>query len=145
MAEAGPLPEVVVFSSISANTARFAEKLRLAVPGLQVHRLPLRRGDPDVTADRPYVLLTPTYGGGGEGGAVPKQVIRFLNNPGNRALLRGVVSFGNTNFGTSYCIAGDIIAAKCAVAHLARVELFGTPEDVTRVATILTGPRMVVG
>lgn len=131
------MSDVIVFSSVSGNTLRFAEKLREAIPALHVTRLPLRRTDPEVTADRPFILFVPTYGGGGEGGEVPKQVIRFLNAPENRALLRGVVSFGNTNFGTSYCAAGDIIAVKCGVEHLARVELFGTPEDVERVAEIL--------
>lgn len=131
------MSDVVVFSSVSGNTMRFTEKLRSTMPGLRIARLPLRRTDADVTPERPFILFVPTYGGGGEGGEVPKQVIRFLNNPGNRGLLRGVISFGNTNFGTSYCAAGDIIAAKCAVPHLARVELFGTPEDVDRVAEIL--------
>lgn len=129
--------EVIVFSSVSGNTWRFAEKLLDEVPGLRTQRLPLRRTDPDVRPERPFILFVPTYGGGGEGGEVPKQVIRFLNEPAHRALLRGVVSFGNTNFGASYCIAGDIIAQKCGVPHLARVELFGTPEDVTRVAEVI--------
>lgn len=131
------MPEVIVFSSVSGNTARFTDKVAAEVPDLNVTRLPLRRTDPDVHAVRPYVLFVPTYGGGGTGGEVPKQVIRFLNRPENRALLRGVISFGNTNFGTSFCAAGDIISAKCAVPHLARVELFGTQEDVSRVSAIL--------
>lgn len=129
--------DVVVFSSVSGNTMRFADKLAVEIADLQIARLPLRRNDPPVHATAPFVLFVPTYGGGGEGGEVPKQVIRFLNVPTNRELLRGVVSFGNTNFGASYCVAGDIIAAKCEVPHLARVELFGTPDDVTRVAAIL--------
>ena len=130
--------DLIYFSSVSGNTARFATKLEDAVPGLLARRLPLRRTDPDVVAQAPFILLTPTYGGGGGGdGAVPKQVIRFLNNPANRAHLRGVVSCGNTNFGADYCLAGDIISAKCRVPHLARVELFGTPEDVDRVAELM--------
>jgi protein involved in ribonucleotide reduction len=63
---------------------------------------------------------------------VPKQVIRFLNDPQNRQLIRGVIGAGNTNFGDNYCMAGDIIAAKCRVPHLYRFELMGTPEDVSR-------------
>ena len=66
-------------------------------------------------------------------GAVPKQVIKFLNNPENRALCRGVISSGNTNFSKAYCIAGDIIAAKLGVPHMYKFELLGTPEDVSRV------------
>lgn len=128
--EAAPL--LVYFSSVSGNTARFIEKL-----GMRAVRIPLRPSDPLPVVDEPYVLVTPTYGGGqGRGeekGAVPKQVIRFLNDEGNRALIRGVISAGNTNFGEAYCIAGDIISRKCRVPHLDRFELFGTPEDVDRI------------
>ncbi|SDH42364.1 class Ib ribonucleoside-diphosphate reductase assembly flavoprotein NrdI [Microbacterium sp. 77mftsu3.1] len=132
------LPELIYFSSVSGNTARFADKLTAWLPALEARRLPLRRADPDLTVTRPFVLLTPTYGGGGEnGGEVPRQVIRFLNNPANRDLMLGVLSCGNTNFGTAYCAAGDVIAAKCDVPHLDRIEVFGTPEDVERVAGIL--------
>jgi len=77
--------------------------------------------------------VVPTYGGGNEGGAVPRQVVRFLNDEDNRTHLRGVIAAGNTNFGAAYCIAGDIIAAKCQVPYLYAFELLGTNEDVTRV------------
>ena len=125
-------PLLVYFSSISGNTARFVEKL-----GLPAVRIPLLPSDPAAVVDEPYVLITPTYGGGqGRGeekGAVPKQVIRFLHDEGNRTNLRGVISAGNTTFGAAFCLAGDIISRKCSVPHLYRLELFGTPEDVTRV------------
>ncbi len=68
------------------------------------------------------MLVTPTYGGGqGKGeekGAVPKQVIRFLNAEQNRSLIRGVISAGNTNFGEHFCLAGEIISRKCSRAPL---------------------------
>ena len=125
-------PLLVYFSSISGNTARFVEKL-----GARAVRIPLHSTDPALVVDEPYVLVTPTYGGGqGRGiekGAVPRQVIRFLNDERNRDLIRGVISAGNTNFGEHFCIAGDIISRKCHVPHLYRLELFGTPEDVERV------------
>ncbi len=66
-------------------------------------------------------------------GAVPKQVIKFLNHEPNRKLIRGVISAGNTNFGTAYCLAGEIIARKCKVPHMYKFELLGTPDDVRRV------------
>jgi protein involved in ribonucleotide reduction len=129
-ASASPL--LVYFSSVSGNTARFIEKL-----GMRAVRIPLRPTDPSLHIDEPFVLITPTYGGGqGRGeekGAVPKQVVRFLNDEVNRTLLRGVISAGNTNFGASYCRAGDIVSRKCRVPHLDRFELFGTPEDVERI------------
>ena len=120
--------ELVYFSSVSGNTDRFVKKL-----GLPARRIPLFPSEPPLHVRDPYVLVLPTYGGGEGRGAVPKQVIRFLNNPQNRQLLRGVIGAGNTNFGDNYCLAGDIIAAKCKVPHLYRFELMGTPEDVTRV------------
>lgn len=126
------VPLLVFFSSLSGNTARFVEKL-----GFQAKQIPLRGGERPLQITEPYVLVTPTYGGGqGRGeekGAVPKQVVRFLNNPENRSLIRGVISAGNTNFGQAYCLAGDIISRKCQVPHLYKLELFGTPEDVTKV------------
>lgn len=119
---------LVYFSSRSENTHRFVEKL-----GLPALRLPLGNEEPPPVADAPYVLVTPTYGGGSAKGAVPKPVIRFLNDPGNRALIRGVIAAGNTNFGAAFAIAGDIVAAKCAVPFLYRFELLGTAEDVDNV------------
>ncbi|WP_456510280.1 class Ib ribonucleoside-diphosphate reductase assembly flavoprotein NrdI [Arthrobacter sp. TE12231] len=119
---------LIYFSSTSENTARFVAKL-----GVEAARIPLYSKDAPLAAREPYVLVVPTYGGTGGEGSVPKQVIRFLNDPGNRTLIRGVIGAGNTNFGDNYCMAGDIIAAKCNVPHLYRFELMGTPEDVSRV------------
>lgn len=119
---------LVYFSSRSENTHRFVERL-----GLPALRLAVDADEPVPSVSEPYVLVTPTYGGGGEKGAVPKPVIRFLNDPRNRALIRGVIAAGNTNFGTAYALAGDIIAAKCAVPFLYRFELLGTAEDIDNV------------
>ncbi len=125
-------PLLVYFSSVSGNTARFIGKL-----GKRAVRIPLLPTDPALDIDEPFVLVTPTYGGGAgrgvEKGAVPKQVIRFLNEERNRRNIRGVISAGNTNFGDAFCLAGDIVARKCAVPHLYRLEVFGTPDDVERV------------
>lgn len=122
------------FSSASENTHRFVGKL-----GYRSARLPLRRGDEPLVVDEEYVLVVPTYGGGSVKGAVPKQVIAFLNDPHNRSLCRGVISSGNTNFGEAYCLAGDIIASKLDVPLLYRYELLGTNTDVARVKEGLEG------
>ena len=119
---------IIYFSSTSENTKRFVQKL-----GRDAARIPLYAHDAPLQALEPFVLVLPTYGGTNGEGSVPKQVIRFLNNPRNRELIRGVIGAGNTNFADNYCAAGDIIAAKCNVPHLYRFELMGTPEDVDRV------------
>jgi len=119
---------LVYFSSRSENTRRFVEKL-----GAAALRLPVDATDEPPRAREPFVLVSPTYGGGGEKGAVPKPVIRFLNDPHNRSLIRGVIAAGNTNFGTGYALAGNIVSAKCAVPYLYRFELLGTDEDVDNV------------
>ena len=124
---------VVYFSSATENTKRFVEKL-----GLPSQRIPLRRNDPELNVDEPYVLICPTYGGGvsvtvDNSRPVPGQVIRFLNNEGNRSLIRGVIAAGNSNFGADYCLAGKVIADKCKVPYLYRFELMGSAEDVAHV------------
>lgn len=125
---------IAYFSSVSEATARFVTKLEM-----DADRLPLRRRDPHLRMTRPFVLITPTYGGGnGNRGAVPKQVIAFLNDPANRELIRGVVAAGNTNFGADYCAAGKIISAKCRVPLMYRFELLGTPRDVQQVRDGIT-------
>jgi protein involved in ribonucleotide reduction len=133
MQTATQAPLLVYFSSASGNTARFVDKL-----GLPAVRIPLHRNDEELIVNEPYVLVTPTYGGGQgrdvERGAVPKQVIKFLNNENNRGYIRGVISAGNKNFGESFCLAGEIVSRKCEVPHLYRFEVFGTQDDVDRVS-----------
>ena len=122
------MARLVYFSSTSENTRRFVEKL-----GMDAIRLPVDASTPVPLVSEPFVLVTPTYGGGTPKGAVPKPVIRFLNEEQNRTLLRGVIAAGNTNFGEGYAIAGNIISAKCNVPFLYRFELLGTAEDVGNV------------
>jgi protein involved in ribonucleotide reduction len=116
---------LVYFSSVSGNTKRFVDKL-----GVVAERIPIHANEESLVVSEDFILITPTYGGGPETKAVPKQVIKFINNPQNRKHLRGVIGAGNTNFGDAYAIAGDIIAAKCAVPVLYRFEVFGTKYDV---------------
>lgn len=122
---------VVYYSSATGNTHRFVQKLDLPSA-----RIPMKRNEPELLVDEPYVLICPTYGGGasisgGNTRPVPPQVIRFLNNEHNRSFIRGVIAGGNTNFGTDYGKAGDMIAEKCKVPYLYRFELMGNDEDVT--------------
>lgn len=119
---------IVYFSNVSENTHRFVQKLDLPAT-----RIPLTATEPALVVNDDFVVLTPTYGAGKDGGAVPKQVIRFLNNEQNRSHIRGVISGGNSNFHDTFCLAGDIISAKCQVPHMYRFEILGTPDDVTAV------------
>ncbi len=121
--------DIVYFSSTSENTKRFVEKL-----GITSSRIPLFSKEvDDFEIEKDSILVVPTYGGGEDKRAVPIQVIKFLNNPANRAKIAGVVALGNTNFGETYCIAGDIISEKLNVPVLYRVEILGTPNDVVEV------------
>ncbi|ALB63799.1 Ribonucleotide reduction protein NrdI [Cronobacter condimenti 1330] len=121
------MSSLIYFSSRSENTHRFIARL-----GLPASRIPLAE-DARLRADEPYILVVPTYGGGGTVGAVPRQVIQFLNDEHNRALLRGVIAAGNRNFGEGFCRAGDVIARKCQVPFLYRFELMGTGQDIDNV------------
>ncbi len=118
---------IVYFSSSSENTHRFVQ--RLALPAV---RIPLNERE-RIQVDESYILIVPSYGGGGTAGAVPRQAIRFLNDPHNRQLIRGVIAAGNRNFGEAYGRAGEVIAQKCGVPYLYRFELMGTQQDVDNV------------
>jgi protein involved in ribonucleotide reduction len=124
---------IVYFSNHSGNTKRFVEKVYDG--SFNITRIPISFGDNDIPtiSTTPYVLFVPTYGGGSDRSAIPRQVRRFLNIPENRDLLRGVVGFGNTNFGEHFCKAAEMISQKTGVPIIARVEIFGTPEDVDKV------------
>ena len=126
--------DIVYFSNYSGNTKRFVEKL----DDSNAIRIPVGRDFGSLTVDQPYVLCVPTYGGGEGRAAIPRQVRSFLNIKENRKLLRGVIGFGNTNFGEHFCKAADLISAKTGVPVIARVEIFGTDDDVNKVKERLT-------
>jgi protein involved in ribonucleotide reduction len=121
--------QIVYFSNYSGNTKRFVEKL----DNVSI-RIPID-WDPasPVYATGEYVLMVPTYGGGSSRSAIPRQVKSFLNIEENRNLLRGVIGFGNTNFGDNFCKAAELIAQKTGTPIIARVEIFGTDDDVNKV------------
>jgi len=121
--------DLVYFSHNSENTKRFVEKL-----DKDASRIPLAWDDDNPYQHlRDYVLVVPTYGNGNDKHTIPKQVKKFLNIPENRALLRGVIGTGNTNFGEHFCKAASMISAKARVPLIAKVEIFGTEQDVEKV------------
>lgn len=121
--------DIVYFSNYSGNTKRFVEKI-----SEHSIRIPISdTADNPTIVNNPYVLFVPTYGGGNEGASVPRQVRYFLNVLENRNLLRGIVGFGNKNFGDHYCKAANMISTKTGKPVIARVEIFGTIDDVINV------------
>lgn len=118
---------VVYFSSRSLNTHRFILRT-----GLKAERIPLEAGLM-LKVHEPFILVTPTFADGEGRGAVPKQVIRFLNDPENRSYIRGVIASGNRNFGKFFGYAGDVISTRCQVPCLYKFELMGTQDDVDKV------------
>ncbi|AOG61041.1 ribonucleotide reductase [Spiroplasma helicoides] len=125
---------IVYFSSISNNTHRFI--LKLDLPN---KRIPYDENE-NLYVDSDYVLIVPTYAGGGNivAGAVPKQVKKFLTDEKNRSFCRGVIASGNTNFGDTFAIAGPILSKKLQVPLLYQFELLGTEHDVQEVKRILS-------
>lgn len=119
--------DIVYFSNYSGNTKRFVEKF-----SSDAIRIPLNH-DEELVVKNQYVLVVPTYGGGSDKSAIPKQVRKFLNNEQNRSLLVGVIGTGNTNFGDGYCKAAHLISAKTGVPIVAKVEILGTPEDIIKI------------
>ena len=120
--------DIVYFSNHSGNTKRFVEKL-----GQEAIRIPISDPEDPILVQNQYVLFVPTYGGGSEGHAIPRQVRSFLNVASNRDKLVGIVGLGNTNFGEHYCKAADLIADKTGVPIIGRVEIFGTEHDVNTI------------
>ena len=121
--------DIVYFSNVSENTKRFVEKL-----GTPSVRIPIRwDSENPLVVDKEFVLVVPTYGGGSDSKTIPKPVVKFLNIQENRALIKGIVGTGNTNFGEHYCKAAEKISAKLGVPLLYRVEILGTPDDVEQV------------
>ncbi|HHU7403546.1 TPA: class Ib ribonucleoside-diphosphate reductase assembly flavoprotein NrdI, partial [Escherichia coli] len=53
------MSQLVYFSSSSENTQRFIERL-----GLPAVRIPLNERE-RIQVDEPYILIVPSYGGGG--------------------------------------------------------------------------------
>lgn len=121
-------PLIAYYSSTSGNTHRFVESL-----GLRAVRIPMSMKAECLVMREPYVLICPCYADDDGSKAVPKQVIRFLNESANRFMLKGVIGTGNRNFGAYFAHAATVIARKCNVPVLYKFELSGTPTDIINV------------
>lgn len=121
----------VFYSSKTGNTARLLKNA-----GLNGHRIPNALDEAMPEIHEPFILLTPSFGDATGKGAVPKAVIRFLNAPERRQWIRAVVACGDRNFGAAFAQAGDVIARKCQVPLLHRIEMAGTASDWQRLQYI---------
>lgn len=110
----------IVYYSITGNTKAFANKM--VGEGYKVASL---KEAQDI--DEPYIIFSPTY----NFGQIPIQVKKFLDK--NKTLLRGVVGFGNLNWGEFFCSAGKQISSLYHVPLLGMVEMRGTEEDLTKI------------
>ncbi|MBO2029160.1 class Ib ribonucleoside-diphosphate reductase assembly flavoprotein NrdI [Klebsiella pneumoniae] len=116
---------IVYFSSRSENTHRFVQRPLPAV------RIPLNERE-HLRVDEPYILIVPSYGGGGTAGAVPRQAIRFLNDVHNRQLIRGVIAAGNRNFGDGWGVP-EMSSRKMRRALSLPLRADGNPDDINTV------------
>ena len=122
--------DIVYFSNYSGNTQKFIERLGDG----KFARIPISwDSNNPLIVNSDFVLCVPTYGGGSERSAIPRQVRSFLNIPENRNKLRGVIGLGNTNFGEHFCKAAEMISQKTGVPLIAKVEIFGTSDDIQKV------------
>ena len=122
---------IVYFSGVTNMTEKLVKRL-----GFESYRIPIYRTEPDLEINKDYILVTSTMGGGNatqKKNAVPKQVIRFLNNENNRNHCLAVIGGGNKNFGRFYAEAAKIIAKKLNVPFLSSFELAGLPGEDIRV------------
>lgn len=121
--------DIVYFSNVTGNTARFVDKLTITG---EKHQIPIKE-EFSFSPKNPYIIITPTYGDPYGKGMVPHQVKKFLSNANNITLLKGVISAGNMNFGKEFGMAGEIISHRFKIPLLYKFELQGTAEDVEKV------------
>ncbi|GEK89045.1 ribonucleotide reductase stimulatory protein [Alkalibacterium putridalgicola] len=115
----------VVFFTLTGQTRKFVEKLRMDV-------LELNPADPFVKMNEPFIIVTPTY---------DKEVTEiwddFLETGENSQWLKGVAGGGNINFGQLYVFTAKDIAQDYNVPLLHRFEFQGNDEDVLKLKKVV--------
>lgn len=111
---------LIAFYSMTGNVRRFIKNSGIGEQ-FDVHEI--RAANKDEPLDRPFILVTSTYGYGG----VPAEVESFLRVNGHSIL--AVASSGNRNWGAHYAMAGEHISEEYSVPLLLKFELHGTPKD----------------
>lgn len=112
----------VIYYSITGNTKAFASRFRSALP-VEVF----------ISTEVPFVIFTPTY----NFGEIPEPVADFLHK--NHSYLKGVVAFGNRNWGGKFAKAGDLIAEQYGVPLIRKIELRGTDQDYDYINEVTKG------
>lgn len=105
---------LIAFDSRTGNVGRFIEKC-----GLRAVKI-----DADTVLSEPFVIVTYVTGFG----KVPDKTEKFLRN--NHALLSGVSSSGNRNWGDAFAVSADRISEGYGVPVVSKFELSGTKDDV---------------
>jgi protein involved in ribonucleotide reduction len=106
---------LVYYSNLTKNTERFVHKLEMSASRIE-------DGIPENS-----ILVTPTYGNAG----IPKPVLNSLKVGPWRNVV-ALIGTGNINFGDNYCAAVETLSAKLGVPILYKLELAGTPFDVSQ-------------
>ena len=125
--------KIVYFSGRTNNTHHFVQSLNL--PEDQTVRI--TEDLSSVQVDDPFILIVPTYSDCTGKGAVPDAVERFLDTLPEPSLLKGVVSSGHRNFGSTYAMSGRVISVQYDVPWLTTFELRGAPSDARRVLKLI--------
>lgn len=120
---------IVVYYTFSGQVKRFVKKLKSVC---DVEVMEITEG---LKVDKPYVLLTGTYGFG----EVSDEVTSFIEN--NKQYIKAVMSSGNKNWGNNFAKAGDIISKTYNVPLLAKFELSGSDEDVELLKEYILGGK----
>lgn len=116
------------YLSQTGNTQSFVERLDLPAQRIQSEIL---------SVQKPYILITPTYGGRCEGYLCP-MLKNFLFHNKNLFFLRGVIGSGDRSFGKTFCYTARLISQRYHVPLLYTYELRGTDQDVNTVKGLIS-------
>jgi protein involved in ribonucleotide reduction len=104
---------MIAFASRTGNVRYVVSKLGLPAFDIEDRQL----------ISEPFLLFTYTDGLG----EIPAKVRQFMEQ--NGSLCRGVIVSGNSNFGTTFGKAGEVIAAQWSIPLVRKLELRGFGDD----------------
>lgn len=110
----------IYYDSRTGNVERFIQKIKSQ---RDWHFVKI---SPDLIAENAGHLITYTT----NFGEVPRTTFRFMESCGEK--IKSVSSSGNMNWGQSFGLAADKIAAQYQIPLLLKFELSGLPQDVDK-------------